>query len=138
MPDGNYVSVNPTQAKLTVISVPPKPNIPNPTLISTEDWDGWPDGHFEQDFSWREFEETSNLSVHWAVRVNGGDRRGDEHAESWRKGKKSSRRCVGIIECDNPTCNIIVRPQTTPKGIYKQLDEPCVRGLLVRSNPRYA
>ena len=28
--------------------------------------------------------------------------------------EKSSRRCVEIIECDNPTCNIIVRPQTTP------------------------
>jgi hypothetical protein len=150
MPSGKYVPVIPAQSKLAAIPVPPKPmipnadpnlnptliarpksNIPNPTLLSTEDWDGWPDGNFEQDFSWPEFEETSNLSVHWAVRVNGGDRRGDEHAESWQQGKKSSRRCMGIIECDNPTCNIIVRPQTTPNGIHKQLGEPCNCGAVL-------
>ena len=93
LPDGNYVPVNPVQPKLTATPILAKPNILNPILISTEDWDGWPDGNLEQDFSWREFEETSNLSVHWAVRVNGGDHRGDEHAELWQKGKKSSRQC---------------------------------------------
>jgi len=44
MPDRNYVPVNPVQPKSMIILAPPKPNIPNTTLIPTEDWDGWPDG----------------------------------------------------------------------------------------------
>ena len=92
MPSGKYVPVIPAQSKLAAIPVPPKPIVPNAdpnlnltlitrpksnilnlTLLSMEDWDVWPDGNFEKDFSWPEFKETSNLSVHWAVRVNGGD-----------------------------------------------------------------
>ena len=98
--------------------VPPKSSIPESTVISTEGLNGWLDGNFEQDFSWQEVKETSNLSVYRAFRVNVGDRRGDKHAESWQKGKKSSRRCMGIIECDNATFSLIARPQPTPKGIY--------------------
>jgi len=62
------------------MSVPPKSSIPDlshSTVISTEGLNGWLDGNFEQDFSWQEVEETSNLSVYRAVRVNVGDRRGD-------------------------------------------------------------
>jgi hypothetical protein len=66
--------------------------------------------------------------VHWAVRVNGGDRKGNEHAENWEGGKKSSRRCLGVIECDNPLCKTLIRPHTAPEGINKQLTEPCKCG----------
>lgn len=113
LPNGNYVPITPTQPKLPI---PP-----------TVEWDGWPDGFFEQDFSPEELEETSNLRVHW-VCVGGGDRRGYEHAETWQLGKTSSRRCLGVIECDNPTCNIIIRPQTTTRGINKQTAETCQCG----------
>ena len=107
----------PAEPKLMAMPIPPKSSIPHSTVISTEGLNGWLDGNFEQDFSWQEVEETSNLSVYRAVRVNVGDHQ-DKHAESWQKGKKSSRRCMGIIECDNATFNLIARPQLTPKGIY--------------------
>ncbi|KAF8066481.1 hypothetical protein FPV67DRAFT_1417206 [Lyophyllum atratum] len=89
------------------------------------DWDGWPDGEFEKDFTFRDFEESDHLKVHWAVRVGGGDRRGDIFASDWKGGKRSTRQCLGVLECDNPRCQVITRPKTTPKAIDTQLQGPC-------------
>jgi hypothetical protein len=38
-------------------------------------------------------------------------------ALSWKQGKRSSRRCLGVIDYDNGACKRIIRPQTTPQGI---------------------
>jgi hypothetical protein len=132
LPNGNYVPVTPALSKRSTLPPPAKATTSYPITISSGEWDGWPNGDFDQDFSWKEFEDTSNLRVHWAVRTNGGDRRGSEHAESWERGKKSSRRCLGIIECDNPTCTFIVRPHTSPQGIQKQLNKTCNCGAVLK------
>jgi hypothetical protein len=91
-------------------------------------WNGWPDGDFELDLNWDEFKKTHSLQVHWAYRASGGDRKGDELAETWEGGKKGVRRCLGVIYCDSEDCKIIVRPQTRAEGIGNQLLEKCKCG----------
>jgi len=92
------------------------------------EWDGWPDGYFEKDFTFQEYDVTGRLKVHWAHRVGGGDRKGDLDAEQWENGKRSWRQCLGIISCDNPRCEVITRPNTTPHRISIQLQKPCLCG----------
>ncbi|KAF8176212.1 hypothetical protein K438DRAFT_1510990, partial [Mycena galopus ATCC 62051] len=89
------------------------------------DWDPWPDGNFEVSFTWAEYHATGELPVHWACESVGGDKRGSDAADEWLNGKKTRRRCRGIIRCKNTVCSIIVRPQTRMKGIQKQLLEDC-------------
>jgi hypothetical protein len=36
-------------------------------------WDGWPDGHFEQDFTFKKYNRTGRLKVYWAHKIGGGD-----------------------------------------------------------------
>ncbi|KAJ7710399.1 hypothetical protein B0H17DRAFT_891139, partial [Mycena rosella] len=89
------------------------------------EWDRWPDGHFERDFSWQEFHVSGELAVNWACEPLGGSKRGSDTAAEWPNGKRTGRRCRGIIRCTNTVCSIIVRPQTRMKGIQKQLIEFC-------------
>jgi hypothetical protein len=98
------------------------------------EWDGWPDSNWERDYSWEEVKATKHLQVHWATKTIGGDRRGDEFGLLWRYGKRSTRRCLGVINCDNSACKRIIRPQTTPRGIAKQLSHRCECGA-IRGNP---
>lgn len=92
------------------------------------EWDGWPDGHFEKDFTFEEYNKTGRLKVHWAHKIGGGDRKGDSHAEEWGNGKRSWRQCLGVIKCDNPQCEIITRPNTTPHRMSIQLQKACLCG----------
>ena len=94
------------------------------------DWDGWPDGTFERKFTFEEVYAFNNLQVHWATKSY-GVRGGNSFAEEWRDGKRLRRHCLGIIECDNPDCTIAIRPQTTPKGIERQLREGCQCGAIL-------
>jgi len=91
-------------------------------------WDGWPDGDFERDFDWDLLKQTNSLQVHWACRINGGDRKGEELADTWERGKRATRRCLGVIYCDAEDCKVIVRPQTRAQGIGNQLLERCKCG----------
>ena len=61
LPDGNYAPIN-TEPKIVATPVPSKQDISDLTPITKGDldWDGWPNGNFEQDFSWKEIEDTSN------------------------------------------------------------------------------
>jgi len=43
-------------------------------------------------------------------------------------GKRSKKKCMGVIQCDNPGCKILVRPMTTEPLIGKQLLEECECG----------
>ncbi|KIK01076.1 hypothetical protein K443DRAFT_7219 [Laccaria amethystina LaAM-08-1] len=126
--DGNYVPVASLPLKSSSLPTLHKRDPSDSVNIDTGEWDGWPNGNFKRDFTPAEIQATGNLRVHWAVRVNGGDRKGNEHAENWEGGKKSSRRCLGVIECDNPLCKTLIRPHTAPEGINKQLTEPCKCG----------
>ena len=104
---------------------------------STElEWDGWPNGIIEKDFTWKEFEDTDHLMTHWATKVGGGDRRGDIAAEMWESGKRSTRDCLGIIQCDDVDCDYAVRPFTTNQRIIQQLEKNCeiCGGLLIHQN----
>jgi hypothetical protein len=65
------------------------------------EWDGWPDGHFEQDFTFKEYNRTGRLKVHWAHKIGGGDRKGNSHAKNWENGKQFWRQCLGVLKCDN-------------------------------------
>ena len=109
------------------MAVPPPPT---KTQRLDSDWDGWPDGTFEREFTFEEVEAYNNLQVHWATKSH-GVRGGNSFAEEWRDGKRLRRDCLGIIECDNPDCAIAIRPQTTPKGIDRQVREGCKCGAVL-------
>ncbi|KAF9032059.1 hypothetical protein BJ165DRAFT_1358081 [Panaeolus papilionaceus] len=101
-------------------------NSGTPVGSSTPDWDGWPDGYFTRNFTQDEFNETGKLRTHWAMFVNGGDRKGQTSSSTWEGGKKATRRCLGVIECDDPVCKVLIRPYT--KGHQQQLQEKCKCG----------
>lgn len=116
---------------------PPPPQLPVVPAITNSQpgvhghegpWDGWPDGVFSRDFTYPEFKETKKLQVHWACQALGGFRGGDEREKMWEAGKKSGRKCLGIIRCINPQCKIIIRPQTTSEGVAEQLSGQCSCG----------
>lgn len=91
------------------------------------DWDYWPDGAFTRTFTHEEFQATNELMVHWSFETSGGSR-GSEYAPSPEKGKHSYRRCHGHIKCDNPECQIIIRPKTRLTYRINQLSRPCACG----------
>jgi hypothetical protein len=93
-------------------------------------WDGWPDGIFEQEYTFEEVSDLDNLHIHWATRTN-GHRGGNDFSESWMKGKRRHKECLGIIECDNPDCIIAVQPQTSKQGIDRQIHERCKCGAVL-------
>ena len=82
----------------------------------------------EQDFDWDAVKKSGNIAVHWAYKTHGGDRKGEDTAATWLQGKQSTRQCLGIIICDNESCEIVVRPHTRPTGIHDQLQKPCSCG----------
>ncbi len=88
-------------------------------------WNGWPDGQFACDLTFEEYEKTGNLKIHWAHRVMGGDRTGDLHATVYQKGKRRARRCLGTLDCENPDCEVVVRPHVRPEAIDKQMISGC-------------
>ena len=88
-------------------------------------WDGWPDGIIVHDFTWKEYESTGQLMSHWAAMIGGGDCRGDASAGMWERGKRSTRDCLGIIQCNNEDCDFAVRPFTTHRRIIQQLEKSC-------------
>ena len=114
--------------KRDVVPLPAHARDNNPTIETNVGWDGWPDGNFEADYAWDAVQSTGNLCVHWSCRNTGGDRKGSQLASSWEQGKHSTRQCMGIIQCDNDDCHVLVRPQTTPQGIAKQVLRACVCG----------
>lgn len=93
-----------------------------------ESWDGWPDGDFSKLYSWEFVNATNNLQVHWACSPMGGDTKGSDTAESWQHGKRTGRKCCGSMGCDNPGCDVVVRPQSRRVGREKQLAQPCSCG----------
>ncbi|KDR69362.1 hypothetical protein GALMADRAFT_77388, partial [Galerina marginata CBS 339.88] len=119
----NHTHADPTLvAPATGLAPPPERAVEASTAVI---WDGWPDGDFSQLFTWNEFLASNKLAVHWACTALGGDKVGNDDAENWEQGKTTSRRCNGIIKCNNPLCMIVIRPQTRTVGIQKQLQEPC-------------
>ncbi|KAI0754060.1 hypothetical protein C8Q80DRAFT_1095345, partial [Daedaleopsis nitida] len=76
------------------------------------EWDGWPDGTFERTFSIEEVEATKNLAVHWVCQTS-GSKVGSDEADEWVNGRKTERRCRGVISCENPSCDILEEQKFT-------------------------
>ncbi|KZP22592.1 hypothetical protein FIBSPDRAFT_663248, partial [Athelia psychrophila] len=91
------------------------------------DWDGWPDGDWSRKYSHKFFIATGKLMSHWASNPKGGPKRGkgDNNAKKWRDGHATGRTCVGVIVCDNSSCDIVIRPQTRNEKRREQLAENC-------------
>ena len=87
----------------TIATIPPPPV--NKAL--DVDWNGWPDGLFECEFTFEQVEAYNNLQVHWATKSH-GIHGGNSFAEEWINGRRLHRDSLGIIECNNPDCKIIV------------------------------
>ncbi|KAJ2991697.1 hypothetical protein NUW54_g8123 [Trametes sanguinea] len=98
-------------------------------------WDGWPNGDFEQTYLAEDLARTKQLQVHWAC-VTSGLSKGSVDAEQWANGRLSERRCQGVIQCDNPSCLVVIRPKVSHARISTQLAPPCAcGGTLSRSDP---
>ncbi|RPD52543.1 hypothetical protein L226DRAFT_433390, partial [Lentinus tigrinus ALCF2SS1-7] len=91
------------------------------------EWDGWPDGSFERTYTNAELKATDNLAVNWVCEV-AGPKSGSDEAEDWRNGRKSERRCRGVLKCTSEGCGMVARPQTRMAQILKQLEKPCLCG----------
>jgi hypothetical protein len=98
-------------------------------------WDGFPDGEFSHLFAYDEAKRLQNLMVHWPYKVLGGKPGQSLESESWQGGKTTRRQCLGTIECDNDSCVIIVRPQTTTTGVRNQLSNDCKCGGALSHTP---
>ncbi|KAG1839131.1 hypothetical protein DFJ58DRAFT_733490 [Suillus subalutaceus] len=92
----------------------------------SELWDGWPDGSNAHLFSWEEAYQTDFLMEHWANRNRRGDKGRSDDAQNWQDGFRTWRACLGIIVCDEPTCQIITRPATRKTTLISQLHASCV------------
>lgn len=89
-------------------------------------WNYWPDGNLNCNFSSDEFKATKNLMTHFATEVGGGDVRGKKDADQWKDGKRATRKCLGIIHCVNfPQCRFLLRPHTKSRARSKQLEGSC-------------
>jgi hypothetical protein len=116
-PSPNFMSKNHLKAPQS--SIGPMEN------KKVQDWDGWPDGEWSYQFTHSEYEALNKLSVHWATIVLGGDKHHDINSLTLDGGKHTKRKCLGIIHCKNPDCDVVIRPQTRDAGIQKQLKCSC-------------
>lgn len=98
--------------------------LPAPDPLILLNWDPWPDGDFERDFTYEEFAATKDLQVHWACAYAGSSRAsGSKDAEHYLQGRMSRRMCLGIVVCDNDACKYVIRPLT--KAPDKKVGERC-------------
>ncbi|KAH9949625.1 hypothetical protein B0H21DRAFT_804179 [Amylocystis lapponica] len=91
------------------------------------EWDPWPDGDFKRHFSQIEVSATKHLQVHWAT-VTSGDSKGSSDSPNLQGSKRSRRRCLGAIVCQNDDCHRVIRPKTKSSHIERQLQDQCQCG----------
>jgi hypothetical protein len=116
---------NKTASDIRPSSLPVPTTLPKITESIHTKWDPWPDGKFQLDLNWQEVGETKKLQTHWAERIQGGDRKGDELAEVWDKGKRATRVCLGVFVCDNGRCGRVTRPKIDPARLNAQKHMQC-------------
>ncbi|KAF9060912.1 hypothetical protein BDP27DRAFT_1429496 [Rhodocollybia butyracea] len=70
--------------------------------------------------------DTKRVAVHWATKGNSSyNGKGSIHSPDIAGGKVRNKKCLGVLCCTNEDCNYIGRPQVTPGGFQKQLDDQC-------------
>jgi hypothetical protein len=103
--------------------------------LEAHNWDGWPDGTWNKEYTPEEVKLTKDFIVNWACRTQGGNNRPKATSDIEQGTKKRTRVCLGIIKCGNKRrgqedgCQIVTRPHTRgTKEIEKQLAERCECG----------
>ena len=98
--------------------------------LNEGEWPVWPSGPFALDISHQDFEETRKLQVLWATQsssVNGG--KGSFESPTTFGGKVSCRKCLGVLQCTEDSCPVVLRPVTGgPAKIEAQLACKCQCG----------
>ncbi|KAF9062287.1 hypothetical protein BDP27DRAFT_1428067 [Rhodocollybia butyracea] len=90
------------------------------------EWDPWVNGRFWMDLNYTELLDTKRVAVHWATKGNSSyNGKGSIHSPDIAGGKVRNKKCLGVLCCTNEDCNYIGRPQVTPGGLQKQLDDQC-------------
>ncbi|KAG6916293.1 hypothetical protein DXG01_007490 [Tephrocybe rancida] len=75
---------------------------PIPIKAQDLEWDGWLDGNFECDFTYKEFDATDDLMTHWANTTGGGNHTGSTDANSWELGGDSFIDKFTMFETTHP------------------------------------
>ncbi|KAJ8075425.1 hypothetical protein PM082_019763 [Marasmius tenuissimus] len=92
------------------------------------EWNGYPDGSFTTSLTWEQFRVLNELKVDWAY--SGYGRRNvkgeADDADDPQFGKRSFRGCLGILQCDNPHCELMVRPKVKSKLRREQEGQLCM------------
>lgn len=81
--------------------------------------------------TYTQFQETGDLACHWATKGS-GSRTGSENATEPQGGRLLTKKCLGVIECDNPQCNRVERAHVRPKDRESQLERECACGSIER------
>ncbi|KAF5313015.1 hypothetical protein D9619_002316 [Psilocybe cf. subviscida] len=140
--------VPPQVAAIPLPQVPPASHAgstPNTAITTTQlkarntekhasgpvEWDGWPNGDFELELTYTQFKDTGDLACHWATKGS-GSRTGSENATEPRGGRLLTKKCLGVIECDNPQCHRVERAHVRPKDREAQLERECACGSIER------
>ncbi|KAJ7576076.1 hypothetical protein C8J56DRAFT_1062520 [Mycena floridula] len=95
--------------------------------VTAANWNCWPNHNFQLHVSYKELLHTNNLQEHWANRCSGGHE-GKDNAPTWQGGKKSTWKCLGIMSCNNPSCDVVIRPATDGLHRENQLSNDCKCG----------
>ncbi|KAJ7207367.1 hypothetical protein C8J57DRAFT_1613387 [Mycena rebaudengoi] len=99
--------------------------LPNFPLTS---WDGFPDHRFRSHFTRQQVEDTSQLAFYWIYDKLPG-KRGSLDAVTPEKGKRSSFKCAGIIQCTAMVCTVQIAPG---KNTARQMEALCICGSTLR------
>ncbi|KAF5338688.1 hypothetical protein D9758_017577 [Tetrapyrgos nigripes] len=97
-------------------------------------WNGWPNGKFAIDLDHATYMKHGMLAVQWATRNCKGNngkknQKGSIHATTIAGGKESYKKCLGVLRCTNPQCQVITRPKIEKKILEAQcLNEYCICG----------
>ncbi|KAJ7254736.1 hypothetical protein C8J57DRAFT_1473415 [Mycena rebaudengoi] len=112
----------------STIDPPPTQTVKALSNLSLESWDGFPDHRFRSHFTRQQVEDTSRLAFYWISDKLPG-RRGSQDAVTPEKGKRSSYKCAGIIQCKAAVCTMRIAHGT---NIARQIEALCTCGSPLR------
>ncbi|TRM67848.1 hypothetical protein BD626DRAFT_564741 [Schizophyllum amplum] len=87
------------------------------------EWDPWLDGAVSRSHSFGYFTNSQTFMVHWSMTTQGGEAHGNEAQLTWEQGKRTVRKCNGIIVCNE--CGVVIRPKTKVATIRMQAAQRC-------------
>ncbi|KAJ7289605.1 hypothetical protein C8J57DRAFT_1628645 [Mycena rebaudengoi] len=120
----------PLSSPLSIGTIAPSPPQTVDTLANfpLTSWDGFPDHCFRSHFTRQQVEDTSQLAFYWISDKLPG-KRSSLDAVTPEKGKRSSFKCAGIIQCKAMVCTVRIAPGT---NISRQIEGLCTCGSPLR------